>query len=117
MRRLDTPEPCGYCRRPAWGADEVGPAHGCCIAWRHAIQADRLCPACQAAEIVLRQPTHNPDGTAQQVRLPAMYPLPRTLPDGTPYVPDFGSRTRAGDAQLAAQVEQEGPEVEAEAEP
>jgi hypothetical protein len=92
MRQLEAAEPCGHCHRPSWSADEAGPAHGCCIAWKRVIKAGRPCPACQVAEIVLRQSAHQPDGTIRQVRLPALPPLPQALPDGTPYTPDFGSR-------------------------
>jgi hypothetical protein len=93
MRQLEAAEPCGYCRRPAWRADEAGPAHDCCTAWRSVIAAGRPCPSCQVAEIVQHQPAHNDDGTVRQVRLPALPALPKTLPDGSPYTPDFGTRT------------------------
>lgn len=78
--------PCRYCRQPSWRADIDGPVHDCCAAWRQVIAFGYPCPACQVAQIVMRQPVAWPDGSPRQVRLPVLPPLPRILPDGTPYV-------------------------------
>jgi hypothetical protein len=93
-RPLTPPGPCRLCGRPSYQADDDGPVHECCLAWRHVLAAGRPCPSCQVSEIVLRQPAHKPDGTVRPVRLPALQPLPKALPDGTPYVPDPPPRLR-----------------------
>jgi hypothetical protein len=72
-------EECRECGRACFSADDTGPIHPCCKAWRNVIQAGYHCPACQAGEWL-----RNPD-----TRNRTMPPLPRTLPDGTPFSPDI----------------------------
>jgi hypothetical protein len=82
--------PCRICGRPSWRADGDGPVHECCLAWRHVIEAGYPCPSCRVAEIVLRQyaaMASRPADKRGAVRLPALPPLPRSLPDGTPFIP------------------------------
>lgn len=86
-RAVSRPGACRFCRRPSWHRDTLGAVHDCCLAWRHVIAAGYPCPACQVAEYVMKQPVTWPDGSPRQVRLPRLLPLPRFLPDGTPYVP------------------------------
>jgi hypothetical protein len=31
IQRLQEPEPCRLCHRPAWAADADGPRHPCCV--------------------------------------------------------------------------------------
>lgn len=47
LRRLppDTPQPCRYCGRDAWMADDVGPTHACCKMWA-VLTPDAPCLAC-----------------------------------------------------------------------
>jgi hypothetical protein len=83
--------------------------HACCLAWQHVIAAGHPCPACQIAEFVLRRYEQNRRReTANEQRAgkglpplpmlpvlpPSPPPLPRTLPDGTLYVPDPAPVTR-----------------------
>ena len=69
---------CRYCARPAWLRDSEGPVHRCCLAWARVIAAGYPCPACQIALHLERTG-----------RLPDEPPwIPRTLPDGSPVVPD-----------------------------
>lgn len=51
LRRLpaDRPEPCRYCHRPTWTADDTGPLHACC-AGTVGTQGLPDCPLCRAAE-------------------------------------------------------------------
>lgn len=91
VRSTADPGPCRYCHRPAWGADELGAVHDCCLAWQHVIAAGHPCPACQVAVNVLKQLAAIallPPEKRGAVRLPVLPPLPALLPDGTPYVPE-----------------------------
>lgn len=70
---------CRYCGQPSYRTDDIGAVHPCCLAWRRVIAAGFQCPACQIARMT----------AARGGRLPGHPPtLPRTLPDGTPFVPD-----------------------------
>lgn len=78
MSADDLARPCRYCGDPAYHSDEAGAFHDCCRAWRRVMSFGHPCPACHVARIV-----------ARTGRLPEwLPPLPQTLPDGTPYVPD-----------------------------
>lgn len=89
--------PCRFCRRPSWGADKTGPVHECCLAWQPVITAGYPCPSCRVSDIVMKQyevMDRKPADKRGAVRLPALPPLPATLPDGTPYVPHSPARLR-----------------------
>jgi hypothetical protein len=100
--------PCRYCGGTAYGRDDDGPAHDCCVAWRAVIEAGYPCPACQVAEIIARQPKTWPDGSIRQVKLPRLPPLPMTLPDGRPYVPYALTRNERRDHMLQAALDAAG---------
>jgi hypothetical protein len=78
-RPVSRPAPGRYCGQISYGADGDGAVHECCLAWRRVMSFGYPCPACQIYRIVLRTG-----------RLPDRPPpLPATLPDGTPFVPDL----------------------------
>jgi hypothetical protein len=78
--------PCRYCGAPSFRADDQGPVHECCLAWRHVIAAGRPCPSCQVSKI-LDSPANPNRWLPGQADIPNLPWLPRTLPDGTPYSP------------------------------
>jgi hypothetical protein len=98
MCQTDTTGPCRYCGVMSYGGDDEGPAHDCCWAWRKVIAAGHRCPACQIAGYVMSQSAYLSErtGNPRQVRLPVHPPpLPMTLPDGSPFVPEIENSTNA----------------------
>jgi hypothetical protein len=79
MNRTTQPGPCRYCGARSYLTDAEGYAHSCCHAWRKVIAAGYQCPACQAGRWL----------ASHQRRGAAMPPLPRFLPDGSPFVPEI----------------------------
>jgi hypothetical protein len=47
-RRLTVAEPCRYCGKDAWTADELGAAHPCCRWWM-GTEGRAYCESCRAA--------------------------------------------------------------------
>lgn len=45
VRVIEALGPCRVCGRPAYAADETGPAHPCCV------ENGPDCPACKASEV------------------------------------------------------------------
>lgn len=46
---LTAAQPCRLCRHPvtlAWGTDEDGPVHPCCVRWAAEVASTGVCPAC-----------------------------------------------------------------------
>ena len=79
MDRTTQPGPGWSCGVTSYLADAEGCAHSCCHAWRKVIAAGYQCPACQAGRWL----------ASHQRRGAAMPPLPRFLPDGSPFVPEI----------------------------
>jgi hypothetical protein len=73
------PGPCRYCGAATWTADDAGPAHACCTAWRAVIAAGYPCPSCEAGRWL----------ASPHTRGRTMPRLPRRLPDGRPFAPDL----------------------------
>jgi hypothetical protein len=73
MTRVTNAGRCRYCQAPAFIADDDGPVHACCRAWRDVIAAGYGCPSCEArGELVART---------------APRKLPLALPGGSPFRP------------------------------
>jgi hypothetical protein len=70
--------PCRFCGTPSFRADDQGAVHECCLSWQRVMSFGYPCPSCQIARTVAR--------TGRLSGRPP--PLPLTLPDGTPFVPD-----------------------------
>lgn len=111
MSRQAAPGKCRGCGGDSWTADEAGPVHACCSAWREVIEAGRRCPACEAGPWL-----RSPNNAGRE-----MAPLPRFLPGGQPFRPDL-ERAEAVRASAATVTELEAhrgarrrPEPELEA--
>jgi hypothetical protein len=95
-RRTETSGPCRYCGTPSYLADELGPVHECCKAWRRVIKAGHPCPACQVAGPVLKQmaaqQAQGKQVSEMRIRLPRLPALPLLTPDGSPFVPEIKAR-------------------------
>ncbi|MDQ2811523.1 MAG: hypothetical protein M3Z75_06495 [Actinomycetota bacterium] len=83
MNRTTQPGTCQYCGKPSYLTGTEGYAHSCCHAWRKVIAAGYTCPACQAGRWL----------ASHQHRGASMPPLPRFLPDGSPFAPEITEET------------------------
>jgi hypothetical protein len=89
----ETTGPCRLCGVTSYGGDDDGPVHACCWAWRNVIAAGFRCPACQVAQMVMSGRRRLP---------PDLPPLPRTLPDGSPFVPEVGTSNENDTTTISA---------------
>lgn len=88
MSETGEPAPCRYCAATAFTADEDGPAHPCCWAWRRVIAAGYACPACQIARMITAQVERNLRDHPDKI-------IPVRLPRRLPPMPKHQHLTRA----------------------